>query len=429
MTPTASSPIARGIAPADREDRARNVIYLLGDTEQIGGQLGHFGYRVTTFRGAKQTVEAAADQLPSLLIASVDAATGVDGPLEAVAHFAQRGVPTVVLSASSDFETHLKAVNAGANAYFVRPVPCHELLDAVEYLTDTSPPTPYRVLIVEDVPARSRRYARMLATAHMESAPAGGPGDILDQIEAFDPDLLLVDAGLELRSAQQLTQLLRRLPAHLAIPVLFLSGEGGLDPQIAAMAPGAEDLPAYRIEPGPLAAAATAKAERYRSLRAARDRDPMTGLPDHCRLRKHLDMEVARASRNRRPLCVAVIDLDNFTEVNACHGQGGGDKMLKGLGRLLSRWLREDDLVGRYGADEFAVILPDTRPEAAQQLLEEARGHFAQVVFDERGRRYSGNFSAGLAIHALGMKGADLLARSERALHRAKRGRERIVLG
>ncbi len=436
MIPNAPLSRSPGHEPASPEGDALpgEVVYLLDHDEQwaahLAAQLGHFGYEVRVFQGPGEAIEGASGYPPSLLIAGIGVAQQGFAALEAVAHFARRGVPSVVLSAGSDFDAHLKTVNAGATAYFVKPVPCHDLLDAIEYLTETPAPAPYRVLIVEDSPSQAQHYSRMLSEAGIVPRVLERPGEILDEIETLDPDLILIDASLERHGAYRLAQMIRHIPVHLAIPKVFLSAQEQLDPQIAAMAPGADERLTQPVGPGQLVPLVTAKAERYRSIRSARDRDALTGFPDHCRLRKQIDVEAAMATRRRLPLCFAMVDIDNFAELNARYGQPAGHKLIKGLGRLLARWLRQRGVIGRYGGDEFGVIFPGSGPEAAQRMLEEARSHFAQVSFSERNTRLSATFSAGICALAPGMKGADLIAKAEQALQRAKRGgRDRVVLG
>jgi diguanylate cyclase (GGDEF)-like protein len=144
--------------------------------------------------------------------------------------------------------------------------------------------------------------------------------------------------------------------------------------------------------------------------------DELTGLPNRAGLEALLAREVARAERHRRPLSVAVIDLDAFKDVNDALGHGAGDVVLAELARAWRADLRQVDVLARYGGDEFVAVLPDAAPAQAAAVL----GRLSVV------RRQQ--FSVGIAGHRLGEGPAELLDRADRALYEAKRaGRGRIV--
>ena len=88
--------------------------------------------------------------------------------------------------------------------------------------------------------------------------------------------------------------------------------------------------------------------------------DPVTGLLNLGRFRAQLDVEVKRTRRHGRPLCAAVLDIDAFRAVNADHGYAVGDELLTAAGRALGAGMRAHDLACRTGADEFAILLPET---------------------------------------------------------------------
>src|SRR5262249_59821175 len=85
------------------------------------------------------------------------------------------------------------------------------------------------------------------------------------------------------------------------------------------------------------------------------------------------DEELARANRYRRPLSVVMIDLDHFKRLNDTHGHASGDAVLRHVGQELAASVRSVDFAGRYGGEEFLVVLPETGPDAAASLAEKLR--------------------------------------------------------
>lgn len=101
--------------------------------------------------------------------------------------------------------------------------------------------------------------------------------------------------------------------------------------------------------------------------------DRLTGVTNRQALLTHLSAEIERASRYERPLCVAFIDIDNFKSVNDMYGHAAGDVILRGVAQTISENLRSSDLIGRYGGEEFMLILTETNVEEGAALSEKLR--------------------------------------------------------
>jgi diguanylate cyclase (GGDEF)-like protein len=119
-----------------------------------------------------------------------------------------------------------------------------------------------------------------------------------------------------------------------------------------------------------------------RSLRLAATTDPLTGVANRRAWEAEATRNLARATRTGEPLSFAILDLDHFKEVNDREGHGAGDALLRALTAGWARRLRQADLLGRYGGDEFVVCLPATGEPGAREILEqlEATHEFAWTV-------------------------------------------------
>jgi diguanylate cyclase (GGDEF)-like protein len=158
-------------------------------------------------------------------------------------------------------------------------------------------------------------------------------------------------------------------------------------------------------------------------------RDGLTGLLNHTETKGQLSIELARAKRREAPLAFAMIDLDNFKTVNDTYGHPTGDRVLKNLSRLLQQRLRKTDVIGRYGGEEFAVILIDTDGSTAFEVLDEIRAGFGQILQLSGNVEFSTTFSCGIAVFPDYPDAASLNAAADRALYEAKNsGRNQVIL-
>jgi diguanylate cyclase (GGDEF)-like protein len=129
--------------------------------------------------------------------------------------------------------------------------------------------------------------------------------------------------------------------------------------------------------------------------------------------RVQLELDVQRAHRYRRPLALAILDIDHFRRFNLARGYGAGDLMLAGVGRLLASSTRAHDLVSRAGGDEFALMFPETEPEEALKVLERILIDLERLDVAEQ---VGVSASAGLAALRPGENADDMLARAQHAL-------------
>jgi diguanylate cyclase (GGDEF)-like protein/PAS domain S-box-containing protein len=140
--------------------------------------------------------------------------------------------------------------------------------------------------------------------------------------------------------------------------------------------------------------------------------DSLTGLPNRRVLEELLPREMARARRHRSPLCVAIVDIDHFKDYNDSHGHLAGDEVLRACARSWDEALRGEDTIVRFGGEEFLVVLPDTTPGQAAEIVERLR------MTTPMGQ----TCSAGLACWDFAETIDELLGRADKALYLAKTG-------
>ncbi|WP_455386037.1 sensor domain-containing diguanylate cyclase [Acidihalobacter prosperus] len=175
---------------------------------------------------------------------------------------------------------------------------------------------------------------------------------------------------------------------------------------------------------------------RNRVLEQQTYSDPLTGLLNRGRLNEILGREFAAAGSEGWPLSVGFVDVDYFKRINDGYGHQAGDVALVSIARALTEQMRQTDIVGRYGGEEFVVVLPGTSEEDAFSLLERLRQRLSELHLAVDHSEVSITVSIGLATYLTGrqpgddMSSADDLMRAaDRALYAAKReGRNRTVI-
>jgi diguanylate cyclase (GGDEF)-like protein/PAS domain S-box-containing protein len=159
-------------------------------------------------------------------------------------------------------------------------------------------------------------------------------------------------------------------------------------------------------------------------LKATASVDPLTGLSTRRRFIEALDLELDRARRQGRPLSLLMLDVDHFKHVNDSYGHPIGDAVLEALGRIIAGSVRAEDVVGRLGGEEFALLLPGAEPAQAFDIAERLRASVeAAAVADGAGGVVTFTVSVGVAgLEVTESTGAELLAAADRALYAAKNG-------
>jgi diguanylate cyclase (GGDEF)-like protein len=166
------------------------------------------------------------------------------------------------------------------------------------------------------------------------------------------------------------------------------------------------------------------------ALRTQSIRDPLTGLYNRRYLEEMLEREIRRAVRSEQSLGILMLDLDNFKTFNDTYGHDAGDTVLREAGTFLANSIRAEDVVCRFGGEEFVVILPTANLEASRARGERIRSKLRELIVLHQGQSL-GVITVSVGVAALpthGTSARELLQAADAALYRAKReGRDRVV--
>jgi diguanylate cyclase (GGDEF)-like protein len=305
-----------------------------------------------------------------------------------------------------------------------KPVDITHLVSMLEQILDEYTAEPSRVLIVDDDETLSEHFRLVLTAAGMEISVVNQPEKVMGEIAVFRPNIVLLDMHMPGYSGSELATVIRYHEEWLGLPIVYLSAETDLDEQIMAMGKGADDFITKPISDTQLVAMVRGRARRSKQLNDLMSKDSLTGLLKHALIKEEINMAVNRARRSNTVLSVVMADIDLFKRVNDTYGHAAGDQVLRAIAHLLRQRLRKTDVIGRYGGEEFAAVLPDCDEATARGIMEDIRIRFASLRFQHEGEEFSCTFSAGIACSA-GQQDCSangLLGAADEALYRAKRG-------
>ena len=425
------------VAPSDLGTTRSKHIFVVEDdhqqAEELKIQLGYFGYDVSVFNKLADFRSAMQAKPNVVVLMDINFPENSREGIRAVKDMQQERdtpIPVIFLTSNIEFGARLEAVRAGGVGYMNKPVNIGNLIDRLDSLTTTLPSAPYRVLIVDDSEALTTYYATVLEQAGMSVKAINNPLDVMPPLLEFNPDLILLDIYMPECDGMELAGVIRQLDAFVSIPIVYLSAEKNLDKQLFAMGLGADDFLTKPIEPHHLVSSVSSRIQRSLILRSFMVRDSLTGLLNHTAIKDQLDREVAQTKRRGTPLSFAMVDIDHFKKVNDTYGHPAGDRVIKSLSRLLKQRLQKTDMVGRYGGEEFAVILSNTNGETAKKVLDAIREDFSQLRHMAEGKEFSVTFSCGIADASFFGDSTKLGDAADKALYQAKHaGRNQVMLG
>ncbi|MCS2611195.1 diguanylate cyclase [Halomonas dongshanensis] len=423
-------------APQVLRSKRQRLIYLCDDEPEQVSQLVHhlrcFGHEVVHFAETEAFFNAVLSRRPDAVVMDVHFPQGDTAGTETLTSLNRltgESLPSIVLSAHGDFHSRLSAVRAGCNGYFTKPVKPLDLMLAIDEVTTPVEEEPLRVLIVDDEPEVAAYHALLLEQAGIIVEQVYHPAEVLGAMASFVPDLLLTDVYMPVCSGEELASIIRQQPEYVGLPIIYLSSETDSRKQLSAMAAGVEAFITKPVEPEELVSAVRLRAERLRLLRSLMTRDSMTGLYNHSTTTDLINKALVQADRDDAEHALVMLDIDHFKAVNDTHGHLAGDQVIITLARLLKSRFRTSDIIGRYGGEEFVLLLKNLDGERAMTLVDELREDFSQVDFHAGSTHFRCTFSAGISAFPLQPSTEALRLAADQALYRAKhQGRNQVVL-
>ena len=339
-------------------------------------------------------------------------------------------VPVIVVAESDSLDDRVAVSRRGARGFLARSASASRIVEAASNLV--SPPGASRtsVLAVDDDPQVLDVLEAMLRRNGIAVTGLCDPLAFWEALERTAPDALILDEDMPHLTGIELCRVVRADPRWAGLPVLFLTAHRDRDTVRRVFEAGADDFVAKPVIGPELLARLDNRLERTRLHRTMAETDPLTGLPNRRKSTQGLQLLLGLAERRNEPVCVAVLDLDRFKGINDRYGHAVGDAVLRRLGQTLKRGLRNEDVVGRWGGEEFVIGLYGANSHQSAERMRTLLSEFCTEKFGTPSGELTGlTFSAGVAqwpSHGSDLN--ELYRAADRAMYRAKHsGRARVL--
>lgn len=412
----------------------KTLIYYLDDDLEsssiLAENLHAYGFVVEHFHEPISMLEKIASKMPALIILDLMIPDFSEAWIfNLCKQLTEKHIKTFILSVKKDFECRLAAVRAGASAYIIKPADVPSLVNNIRLELNINPLKPAHILLVDDQESILDYYSVVLGAAGMKVDISNNPLDVLDRLEKHRPDLIVLDINMPFVKGDELAAVIRQYPEYQSIPILFFSGDTDMEQKTQLLEIGSDDLLQKGMPLAELVSQIKSRVDRAKILSSFMYEDSLTGLLNHAQIQLTAEKMFGLAKRHKRQCSFVMIDLDNFKAVNDSYGHQTGDKVIKAFAQLLQQRLRPSDQMGRYGGEEFMLILPETSLQDAGNLLNELRKSFQNIDFVEGTGTFKVSFSAGIAENSYCTSASDQVHKADAALYKAKTtGKNKVCL-
>lgn len=422
------------MAPARRRDETP-LILVIDDDPDLAGRLAaeavRRGMRAQVALTPAEGREAAVRERPDVVLLDLSFEDGTGAAYDLLAELSAWSplVPVLVFTVRDGFADRMEVARRGAKGFLQKSRPPSEAIDQVGHVLDQARSAGIRVLVVDDDPVVLATVRALLEPQGMKVTAVEDPMRFWDELERVSPAILVLDVDMPGANGIELCRVLRNDPRWAAVPVLFLTARRDPETIQEVFAAGADDYLLKPIIPAELVTRVKNRLDRFRLHQALAETDGLTGVANRRTSREALGQLTRLAERFNQPLCLVELDLDDFKQVNDRYGHAAGDAVLRRLGELLLRTFRGDDVVSRWGGEEFVIGLYGMRSCDGARRMTELLETFSTEDFHAGDARFRVSFSAGVSQYPDDGEDVEAVYRAaDEALYRAKaEGRNRVL--
>jgi len=418
-------------APATVKEELPRLLIFNSDrhlAEPLLEEAGVWGIQAEIATQLETARKAIAASPPQVVLLDLDGNTADSLALLVELKHRQPPLPVLVHSSQDNLMTRLEVARCGGHAFLPKPVPPAQVLQAVTQLLPKEA-TAAKVMVMDDDPQILATLRSLLEPWGLRTICIEDPRRFWETLEASAPDLLILDINLPHLSGLELCQIVRQDSHWGGLPILFLTAYSDANTVNQVFAVGADDFVSKPIVGPELVNRIMNRLDRIELLRNLAEIDPLTGVANRHKSTQDLDRLLCLAKRHHQPLCLAILDIDRFKLVNDTCGHAAGDTVLRQLGQWLLHSLRGEDIVARWGGEEFVFGLYGMTSQDGVQRLTDILIGWQQQQSTLPESNLPVTFSVGIAHYP--QHGADLESlyrAADKALYRAKNdGRGQIV--
>jgi diguanylate cyclase (GGDEF)-like protein len=361
-----------------------------------------------------------------------DVPEGEDAALELMGELSEREPPVAVvaLTARATLADRVDVARRGGRGFVQKPVTPGRVLDTVQEVLRGSRAHGSSVLVVDDDEHVLGAVRSLLSPTGVDVHTLDDPLRFWDALEAHAPDVLVLDVDMPHVSGFELCRVVRNDPRWKSLPVLFLTARTDAASIQRLFGSGADDYVAKPFVGPELVTRITNRLERVQLHRALADTDALTGVANRRKSEESITQLLRLAARQQQPFSVGIVDLDFFKLVNDRAGHAVGDEVLRRLAKLLLRSFRAEDVVARWGGEEFVVGMYGMEKDDGVTRLMRTLDALGEEPFTDRdGEVFHVAYSGGVAQYPQdGVELSALYRAADGALFQAKgAGRGRVL--
>lgn len=392
-----------------------------------------WGFKVNAVSSLAEARNAIASFLPNLVLLDINFPETKDTGLTLLEELSTNYpiIPVIIMTGAESFEKRLEVARLGGQGFLQKPVTPEQVMSAiVQILEQTAPPVGKLMIVNDD--------SWMLYLIRLLLEPWGFQLTLLEQPQKFweileqsNPDLLIIDLEMGNLNGIDLCRVVRNDPQWYDLPIIVLSSN--IEPNVVeeVFTVGADDYVRKPIVGPELISRVLNRLEKVQMRRKIAETDDLTRVCNRRKSVQEITRLIRLADRQHHSLCFVILDLDHFKQINDDYGHEIGDQVLKTLGKFLNQSFRGEDVVGRWGGEEFVIGLYGTRKYPALARLNTILKHWSQQYFSTSNDiTFSVTFSAGLAEYPADAQDLQSLYRAaDLALYQAKaQGRNRVSM-
>lgn len=338
-------------------------------------------------------------------------------------------VPIITVLAEDDLRVRVEAARSGTRLLLQKPVSGSELGEAIARVLNQETTLQARVLVLSHREEVREKTRQAITSERVRVAVSDDALRFWDTLEEQSPNLLILDVDMPQFSGLDLCRVVRADSRWNWVPVILISSRTDVDTIHNIFAAGADDFIPVDFHPNEVMERVWNRLERNYFNKNNFESDMLTGLTTRRQSSITLNQFLRIAERQHQPFTFCILDIDHFKLVNDEFGHATGDMVLQRFGRMLSRSLRSEDVIARWGGEEFVIGMYGVSRDAGIMRLQRLLENWRQETFQSpAGGEFHTSFSAGIAEYPADGVGLQHLYRAaDEALYAAKiTGRNRV---
>jgi diguanylate cyclase (GGDEF)-like protein len=424
-----SSPDFTAAEPAKTESLILLVSNDRGWIEALEKELPLWNYHLASASTPKAISKICENDAPKIVILDLGCFDSRETGMALLSTFQHHNppIPALVLTTHNELTERLEVFRHGGRLLLQKSTPIPQVLEAATRVIQKLSLNQARILVVDDDISLLDALNTLLKPWGFNVFALSDPKYLLETLEFVKPDVLLLDIEFPDLSGIELCQVVRSDLNWSHLPVVMLTAHNETETIAEAFGAGADDFIHKPIIEAELVARILNRLERVKLLRQLLEGDPLTGVANRQKSTQDLNDLLRSSDRSRQPVAIAVIDIDRLRDINVQYGHAYGDAVLRQFGHLLRKSFCHEDIVARWGGEEFVVgMYGMTREDGVQRLVQVLEILSQHALSTESGLSVPLTFSAGVAQYPL--DGNDLQAlycAADAALRQAKKLREK----